>query len=90
MEGSSKQHSEISEQTKRYTFMSTDNQLHTGHAGGTSISSCQNSGAYTDTLTYKKSVSNGVNTNDLVESQEDKYSPRLLAYEIAENLKHNI
>lgn len=48
--------------------MSTDNQLHTGHAGGTSISSCQNSGAYTDTLTYKKSVSNGVNTNDLVES----------------------
>ncbi|XP_003705786.1 uncharacterized protein LOC100876699 [Megachile rotundata] len=57
MEGSSKQHNEMNEQTKRYTFMSTDNQLHTGHAGGTSISSCQNSGAYTDTLTYKKSVS---------------------------------
>ncbi|KOX76328.1 Putative transcription factor SOX-15 [Melipona quadrifasciata] len=57
MDGSTKQHGEMSEQTKRYTFMSTDNQLHTGHAGGTSISSCQNSGAYTDTLTYKKSVS---------------------------------
>ncbi|OAD52791.1 Transcription factor Sox-17-alpha [Eufriesea mexicana] len=57
LEGSSKQHGEMGEQTKRYTFMSTDNQLHTGHAGGTSISSCQNSGAYTDTLTYKKSVS---------------------------------
>ena len=72
MEGSTKQHGEMSEQTKRYTFMSTDNQLHTGHAGGTSISSCQNSGAYTDTLTYKKSVSNGVHTNDLVRDYEDK------------------
>lgn len=72
MEGSSKQHGEMSEQTKRYTFMSTDNQLHTGHAGGTSISSCQNSGAYTDTLTYKKSVSNGVHTNNLAGDYEDK------------------
>lgn len=55
--GSSKQHNEMNEQTKRYTFMNTDNQLHTDHAGTTSISSCQNSGGYTDTLTYKKSVS---------------------------------
>lgn len=58
LEGTSKQHGEMNEQTKRYTFMSTDNQLHTGHAGTTNISSCQNSGVYTDTLTYKKSVSN--------------------------------
>ncbi|KAG7204486.1 hypothetical protein KM043_004917 [Ampulex compressa] len=57
MEGTSKQHGDMAEQTKRYAFMGADNQLHTGHAGSTSISSCQNSGAYTDTLTYKKSVS---------------------------------
>ncbi|XP_011164373.1 putative transcription factor SOX-15 isoform X1 [Solenopsis invicta] len=56
MEGTSKQHGDMSDQTKRYTFMSSDNQLHTGHAGNPSISSCQNSGGYTDTLTYKKSV----------------------------------
>ncbi|EFN78383.1 hypothetical protein EAI_13652 [Harpegnathos saltator] len=57
MEGTSKQHGDMTDQTKRYTFMSNDSQLHTGHAGSTSISSCQNSGGYTDTLTYKKSVS---------------------------------
>lgn len=57
MEGSSKQHNEMVEQSKRYTYMNTDSQLHTGHAGGTSISSCQNTHGYTDTLTYKKSVS---------------------------------
>lgn len=57
MEGTSKQHGDMADQTKRYTFMSSDNQLHTGHASNTSISSsCQNSGGYTDTLTYKKSV----------------------------------
>ncbi|XP_026823948.1 putative transcription factor SOX-15 isoform X2 [Ooceraea biroi] len=56
MEGTSKQHGDITDQTKRYTFMSSDNQLHTAHASNTSISSCQNSGGYTDTLTYKKSV----------------------------------
>ncbi|TGZ54101.1 putative transcription factor SOX-15 [Temnothorax longispinosus] len=55
MEGTSKQHGDMSDQ-KRYTFMSSDNQLHTGHVSNTSISSCQNSGGYTDTLTYKKSV----------------------------------
>lgn len=55
MEGTSK-HGDMTDQTKRYTFMSSDNQLHTGHTGNTSISSCQNSGGYTDTLTYKKSV----------------------------------
>ena len=58
MESTSKQHGEMTEQTKRYTFMNTDNQLHTGHTGATNISSGQNSGVYTDTLTYKKSVSN--------------------------------
>ncbi|KAK0076436.1 hypothetical protein PV326_010782, partial [Microctonus aethiopoides] len=57
MEGTSKQHSEMVEQNKRYSYMNTDNQLHAGHAGGTNISSCQNTGSYTDTLTYKKSVS---------------------------------
>lgn len=56
MEGTSKQHGDMTDQTKRYTFMSSDNQLHTGHVSNTSISSCQNSGGYTDTLTYKKSV----------------------------------
>ncbi|XP_070155232.1 putative transcription factor SOX-15 [Polyergus mexicanus] len=55
MEGTSKQHGDMTDQ-KRYTFMSSDNQLHTGHASNTSVSSCQNSGGYTDTLTYKKSV----------------------------------
>ncbi|XP_050459462.1 putative transcription factor SOX-15 isoform X2 [Cataglyphis hispanica] len=55
MEGTSKQHGDITDQ-KRYTYMSSDNQLHTGHASNTSVSSCQNSGGYTDTLTYKKSV----------------------------------
>lgn len=56
MEGTSKQHGDMTDQAKRYTFISNDSQLHTGHAGNTSISSCQNSGGYTDTLTYKKSV----------------------------------
>ncbi|XP_020285209.1 putative transcription factor SOX-15 isoform X2 [Pseudomyrmex gracilis] len=56
MEGTSKQHGDMNDQTKRYTFMSSDNQLHAAHAGNVSISSCQNSGGYTDTLTYKKSV----------------------------------
>lgn len=56
MEGTSKQHGDMTEQTKRYAFMSSDNQLHPGHASNPSISSCQNSGSYTDTLTYKKSV----------------------------------
>lgn len=55
MEGTSKQHGDMTDQTKRYTFMSSDNQLHTGHTSN-AISSCQNSGGYTDTLTYKKSV----------------------------------
>ncbi|XP_024872393.1 putative transcription factor SOX-15 isoform X2 [Temnothorax curvispinosus] len=32
MEGTSKQHGDMSDQ-KRYTFMSSDNQLHTGHVG---------------------------------------------------------
>ncbi|XP_025271010.1 putative transcription factor SOX-15 isoform X2 [Camponotus floridanus] len=57
MEGTSKQHGDMTDQTKRYTFMSGDSQLHTGHASNTNVSSCQNSGSYTDTLTYKKSVS---------------------------------
>ncbi|XP_066590303.1 putative transcription factor SOX-15 [Prorops nasuta] len=61
MEGSSKQqqHSDMAEQNKRYAFMSDNHQMHQshgGHGGTTSISSCQNTGAYTDTLTYKKSV----------------------------------
>ncbi|XP_063991101.1 putative transcription factor SOX-15 isoform X2 [Diachasmimorpha longicaudata] len=55
MEGT--KHNEMVEQSKRYTYMNTDSQLHTGHAGGTTISSCQNTHGYTDTLTYKKSVS---------------------------------
>ncbi|XP_011305165.1 putative transcription factor SOX-15 [Fopius arisanus] len=55
MEGT--KHNELVEQSKRYTYMNTDSQLHTGHAGGTTISSCQNTHGYTDTLTYKKSVS---------------------------------
>ncbi|XP_012283834.1 putative transcription factor SOX-15 isoform X2 [Orussus abietinus] len=55
MEGTSKQHGEMNEQAKRYSFMNADGQLHPGHSG-TSISSCQNTGGYTDTLTYKKSV----------------------------------
>lgn len=56
MEGASKQHGDMTDQ-KRYTFMSGDSQLHTGHASNSNVSSCQNSGGYTDTLTYKKSVS---------------------------------
>ena len=51
MEGTSKQHSDISEQTKRYSFMN-ENQMHPPHSVG--ISSCPGTGGYTDTLTYKK------------------------------------
>lgn len=58
MEGTSK-HGDMTDQTKRYTFMSSD-QLHTAHTSNTSISSCQNSGGYTDTLTHKKSVRNPI------------------------------
>lgn len=52
MEGTSKQHSEIAEQTKRYSFMN-ESQMHPSHSG-VSISSCPSAGGYTDTLTYKK------------------------------------
>ncbi|XP_051172576.1 putative transcription factor SOX-15 isoform X1 [Leptopilina boulardi] len=52
MEGTSKQHSEIAEQTKRYSFMN-ESQMHPSHSG-VSISSCPSAGSYTDTLTYKK------------------------------------
>ncbi|XP_048506681.1 putative transcription factor SOX-15 [Athalia rosae] len=55
MEGTSKQHNDH-EQAKRYSFMSGDSQLHPAHSVA-NISSCQNTGIYTDTLTYKKSVS---------------------------------
>ena len=55
MEGTSKQRNDMIEQNKRYSYMNSENQhVHSGH--GTSISSCQNTGGYTDTLTYKKSV----------------------------------
>lgn len=64
MDSSAKQHNDLLEQSKRYSYMNTDNQLHAGHAGGTSISSCQNTGGYTDTLTYKKSVSHSINYSD--------------------------
>ena len=52
MEGTSKQHSDISEQTKRYSFIN-ENQMHPSHSG-VSTSSCPSSAGYTDTLTYKK------------------------------------
>ena len=52
MEGSSKQHGELSDQNKRYSYMNNDNQL---HIGGPTISSSSNApGGYTDTATYKK------------------------------------
>ena len=54
MEGTSKQHNEMTDQAKRYPYMSTDNQLHPTHPSSVNISSCGNTGGYTDTLTYKK------------------------------------
>lgn len=53
MEGASKQQQqqhEMNEQSKRYSYMNSDNQLHVGNPN---ISSCAG-GGYTDTLTYKK------------------------------------
>lgn len=55
MEGTSKQHNDH-EQAKRYAFMNENNQHHPAHSVA-NISSCPNTGIYTDTLTYKKSVS---------------------------------
>lgn len=57
MDDTLKQHGDLNDQSKRYAFMNTDNQMHTSHSAAPTLSSCPNSGGYTDTLTYKKSVS---------------------------------